>query len=373
MPSNASHKSMEMLLEPCEVACADSLGSSFGGFPVSRTSSRSISSESIPSLDPDDRSLFSLGNPPTPDAVRLLSSPGSSSLRRTKQRSLTTCTEDCASDHPLIAQSVSDVAAVDSDDNTSISSFMVKPTKSADRRKSGLKSNLTASLQSLKSRALSSLSQFSLSNVGPNPSYNPYAFSDATLWEHPFIFPRVGPEIRPDAFTGTPTKSQRRYFNPIALSFDEQQTYFRQALHTSQSEVDRSMPMIQMQTYSRPRRSMGRSKSSPASSSSSDNDANSRSSPGSPPSSHIRPREPRENSDFLRVVVLEMNMRRVGKLEETVAGRAKIWLPPRQTATSPGDRRDDADTLISPGGSVLTRSQTARVTPRRWQSVSADD
>jgi len=41
-----------------------------------------------------------------------------------------------------------------------------------------------------------------------------------------------------------------------------------------------------------------------------------------------RPREPRENSDFLRVVVLEMNMRRKGKLRDGL-GRARIWLGPR--------------------------------------------
>lgn len=43
-----------------------------------------------------------------------------------------------------------------------------------------------------------------------------------------------------------------------------------------------------------------------------------------------RQREPRENADFLRVVVLEMNMRRKGKLDDAVAGRARIWLPPRE-------------------------------------------
>ena len=49
-----------------------------------------------------------------------------------------------------------------------------------------------------------------------------------------------------------------------------------------------------------------------------------------------RPREPRENSDFLRVVVLEMNMRRVGKLAG--GGRARIWLGPR----TDGQTQDEA-------------------------------
>ena len=62
----------------------------------------------------------------------------------------------------------------------------------------------------------------------------------------------------------------------------------------------------------------------------------------------MRQREPRENSDFLRVVVLEMNMRREGKLE---MGRAKIWLPPRQSVES--------DVAVQ--GTI----------PRRWIGVSA--
>jgi len=51
-----------------------------------------------------------------------------------------------------------------------------------------------------------------------------------------------------------------------------------------------------------------------------------------------RPREPRENNEFLRICVLEMNMRRAGKLEDEEdkaaamamrKGRRAFWLPPR--------------------------------------------
>jgi hypothetical protein len=58
-----------------------------------------------------------------------------------------------------------------------------------------------------------------------------------------------------------------------------------------------------------------------------------------------RPREPRENSDFLRVVVLEMNMRRVGKLSGE--GRARIWLGPRSDGH-----------LTSTGGSEPSESES---------------
>lgn len=44
----------------------------------------------------------------------------------------------------------------------------------------------------------------------------------------------------------------------------------------------------------------------------------------------VRQREVRENPDFLRVIVLEMNMRRGGKLSETAPGKARLVLPPRQ-------------------------------------------
>ncbi|KAF2148261.1 hypothetical protein K461DRAFT_288504 [Myriangium duriaei CBS 260.36] len=360
-PANASHKSMEMLLEPCEVACVDSLDS-LDGFPISRLDSNSTSSDSTPSLEADDaRSLLSIGNPPTPDALRILNSASLGSSRKAKQRSLTS-TEDCALDHPLIPRSVPEIVV--DDELAETESFTAPSTKSTDTRKSSFKSNLTSSLQNLKSRALNSLSQLSLSNVGPTPSYHHYAFSDATLWQHPFLFPRVGPEIRPNAVTGTATQYQRRYFNPTVLSFDEQQSRFRKALHSSQPEPDRDRhsPMILMKTYSRPlqKRATGRKSSQGA-----DTEAGRALS-----APNVRSREARENSDFLRVVVLEMNMRRVGKLDDTAVGRAKIWLPPRQMSAYPAD---DADNAAENSGPSLQRSQSARVTPRRWRSISADD
>jgi len=70
-----------------------------------------------------------------------------------------------------------------------------------------------------------------------------------------------------------------------------------------------------------------------------------------------RQREPRENAEFLRICVLEMNMRRAGKLEpENVnvgagaggsgggmmparTGRRAFWLPPRQMGRDGGKGR----------------------------------
>ena len=172
--------------------------------------------------------------------------------------------------------------------------------------------------------------------------------SDDVLWSHPFLFPRFSPEIRP-SFKGTPNSVQRRYLNPIPLSFEEQEAPFQQALHAPYLEEQQShdahdVPTIQMQTYSRSGGRGGKGRSSRASA---DVDAD-----GAVVTAAVaaamRQREPRENSDFLRVVVLEMNMRREGKLE---TGRAKICLPPRQTAES--------DAVVQ--GKV----------PQRWIGVSA--
>lgn len=51
-----------------------------------------------------------------------------------------------------------------------------------------------------------------------------------------------------------------------------------------------------------------------------------------------RQRDMRENSDFIRVAVMEMLMRKRGKLDDQKPGRAKWALPPRQPPTKPYER-----------------------------------
>ena len=103
-----------------------------------------------------------------------------------------------------------------------------------------------------------------------------------------------------------------------------------------------------------------------------------------------RPREPRENSDFLRVVVMEMNMRRAGKLDGE--GKARIWLGPRRDGEG-AKMEERGDVLMGVIG-VAAESQeeasetdeehgtlrqtvsnasakTERAVPRRWVSVPA--
>ena len=292
---------------------------------------RSDSSDSIPSLEGDANSLFSSGSPATPGSMysrkpsvnrRSIMNTRKETPRSQPQR------ESCIEDHPL-------KPIPDLEDDV----FDFYPTHdlaTPSKSKSSFTSNLTTSLQALK---LAALSPFTPRKATPAPNRraanNPERavivsqLSDDVLWSHPFLFPRFSPEVRPE-YKGTPTSVQRRYLNPIPLSFEEQEAPFQQALHApylaeQQSHDVHNVPTIQMQTYSRSGGRKGR-----ASKASADVDAD-----GAVVTAAVaaamRQREHRENSDFLRVVVLEMNMRREGKLE---TGRARICLPPRQTAES---------------------------------------
>jgi hypothetical protein len=114
---------------------------------------------------------------------------------------------------------------------------------------------------------------------------------------------------------------------------------------TIDADADTHAPMIQMQTYDRRGRSKSRRRTS-------DPFSEAGRALSSPPV--VRQREPRENSDFLRVIVLEMNMRRVGKLDAKAVGRARIWLPPRK-----------------PGSSKASSIHSASGVPERWVGTVA--
>lgn len=71
-------------------------------------------------------------------------------------------------------------------------------------------------------------------------------------------------------------------------------------------------------------------------------------------------REPRENPEFLRIAVLELQMRRAGKTQgrpvgsSAGMGRRGWWLPPRAANSDEDSPASMADGLV----------------PRRWQGVS---
>ncbi|KAG0124377.1 hypothetical protein HOY82DRAFT_581806 [Tuber indicum] len=253
----------------------------------SQLSLRSSSSESVPSLDNDDESTFSWN------------SVSSSPLSRRRSggdprfRGLSSPPEDSQDDHPLMWDSDDDVSNVPTLE-PEIGFFSEDALKRITRRLN-FKSNLTASIRVLKSAARS-FSSISVST----PLIQPDDYLTRSILS---ITPQFTDEKRPAPTLDTPTPALRRYLNPTNPVPD--------------------MPCtgaVQMQTYHSNRPDLTENKHSPSSPSSPDSN-------GSPVT---RPREVRENGDFLRVIVLEMNMRRGGKLADTSAGKARLVLPPRQ-------------------------------------------
>ena len=279
---------------------------------------RSTSAESVPSLEADDRSILSSESLSTPESLR--SRKSISNLKKEKARSLPVA-EECASRHPLVPPLPGDE---DPDEGLIISPPNTSRTPTP-KPKSGLKSNLTSSLQALKNVAINSISSITSSGASaPSQRALSSPMSDDILWSHPFLFPRFSSEIRP-AIEGTPTKAQRRYLNPMPLTFEEQEAPYQLALHAPYlAEATDAAPTIQMQTYSRGRRKSSIKRSGP--------DPQFEAGRALLGATGVRQRELRENGDFLRVVVMEMNMKRSGKL---ATGRAKMWLPPRQASPSP--------------------------------------
>ena len=243
---------------------------------------RSASSESVPGLETDDAaSAISWSDPATPKA----------SLQRSnidrKTRMVSAPPEDCVLDHPLLFES-----------DKLEEPLVAEVIDSIPRKKQGFrnvlsfKSNLTASLRVLRSAAMS-ISSFSAPLIQPDDLLTRSILSNN---------PRYPDERRPRPSEETPTPALRRYLNPLPTCQDNYCT-----------------GAIQMQTYNRVRRSSRqKSRTIPPP----------RTDEGDTP----RPREPRENSNFLRIIVLEMSMRREGKLSDTAHGRARLVLPPRQAS-----------------------------------------
>lgn len=277
--------------------------------------SRSISSDSIsstlpPSLDYENPSYAShWDNISTPESI------GRKSLPERKEKIVSSPPkEDCILDHPLLHYGPDEcediIAAADMNDTT-------PPPPPPTERFRSFKSNLTASLQALKSAA-KSFSNFTAPSVPPDD------FLTRSL-----LSPRFTSEMRPKHLEGLPSPELRRYLNPQPAPISP--TELTMHLHDSfalDTDVDPHAPMIQMQTYERRGRGQKSRRSRTADPFSEAGRVLSNDAPA------VRQREPRENSDFLRVIVLEMNMRRVGKLDTKAVGKARIWLPPRKPASN---------------------------------------
>lgn len=266
---------------------------------------RSLSSDSMPSLEADIESSGSVSNPSTPGIPV--------GKRRPKTLSLST-SEDCILDHPLLpgpSESASDSEGVQND----IETLAAENRRSASS-KSSFKSNLTASLRILKSAA-ASFSYF----TAPIVHRDDYIAQSLLS-----ISPQFTDERRPLPSADVPDPALRRYLNPVTVSPVE--LHF----HHEQPSGSNCTASIQLQPYRRALTTSSKASAPPVFTS----HPLSRASDETFTTTSSRQREPRENSDFLRVIVLEMNMRKVGKLSDASPGRAKLWLPARQD-TSPSE------------------------------------
>ncbi|KAK6521056.1 hypothetical protein TWF506_001289 [Arthrobotrys conoides] len=247
--------------------------------PRSALSIRSLSTESIPSLANDDEGTFSWGAPVTPSPLR----------RSSKLNKTFSPPEECVLDHPLLAAE-SQEASSDEDLDPS-SSLYTEQEKKLGAFRLSFKSNLTASLRVLRSaaRTFTSLS---------TPLTQPDDFLTRSILS---ISPQYNTDEKRPKFSDVPTPALRRYLNPSPKTFSRELGQF-----TDRNESISAS--IQLETYKH-------TIITP------------------PPEVPVtRTREVRENSDFLRVIVLEMNMRRQGKLSDTSQGKARFVLPPRQSS-----------------------------------------
>lgn len=305
-----------LLSPPDEQDEDDVIGSETGR--ESLRSTRTMSSDSVPSLDDESISESPINSLLTPNSRGRRSLPVRRLLSVSSARS-----ESGSEDHPLSAPDM-DLDELD---------FRVfqRPQENeekrpeiqleAPRRKSAFKSNLTSSLKALRSAA------WSLSSLAP-PMMLPDDFLTRSIIS---IDPQVPftDERMPPLLEDTPTPALRRYLNPTTNAPIEAHIPSSLAQTMSATKCTAS---IQMQTYkiSRAARSTSpsvisrRTQTTPE-----DVFADVATGPVA------RQRDMRENSDFIRIAVMEMAMRRKGKLDEQKPGRARWALPPRKPSTKP--------------------------------------
>ncbi|KAL3495197.1 hypothetical protein BJX62DRAFT_196328 [Aspergillus germanicus] len=337
---------LDVLLTPLEES-EKSFASSDCDSETLSCSVPSISVSSVPSLENDLETPSSISIPFTPSSQR---NPSDRILRRRRPFNC----ENCAYDHPLLDTEPSDSG----DEHTPTSQQPWSPPNNTPSRTfistrsfprlGSLKSNLTASLRAIKSAA-QSVSAFA------SPSVQPDDFLTRALFT---ITPEMTDDRRPPPMDDTPSPALRRYLNPIMVSPAEMYSYQDQPHESLDSR--KSPISVQMQTYHRSG-ARGSRKSRFRFSSSKTRDRTSLSFDPEAPVPLSRQREPRENSDFLRMVVLEMNMRRRGKLRDDVPTRARVWLPPRKGSQAkfvPYDfeEEDEEETSI----------------PTRWIGISVE-
>lgn len=268
-------------------------------------SSRSMSDDSMPSLISDFDMSSSVGSPRVPGIF--------TPTRGRREKSLSSMQVDnCGIDHPLSSRynNVPHFGLPHPSDTETLTPDVEMPITSS---RPSFISNLTASIRVLKTAAMS--------------------FSNFTAHHHePIGRPSLSDSLkftddrRPSPLNEAPDLATRRYLNPVTVSPAEMHIH-----HDHDQRRTKCTTSIQLQTYQRKGPSSKNATSPAIFAPSILGPSEGRSTPTQNPLPS-RQREPRENSNFLRVIVLEMNMRKAGKMEDAAPGKARIWLPPRHSA-----------------------------------------
>lgn len=317
--SSSSLQSWEILLSPPDESEQETASvTSDSNLGPLQYSIHSFSSDSMPSLEGDAESIASTSNLSTP--AMSLSKRGCS-----ERRSKTFSGEDCLLDHPLLPK------MTDCDmDCEALDEAYAPEIRFSSRSTFQFKSNLTASLRILRSAA-TSLSNFTAATVQRD---------DYLIRSLLFTSPQLTDERRPLPSADVPDPALRRYLNPITLSPAE--LHF----HPDPAPYIHCTTSIQLQTYHRAFKAPLHHNKATAPPVFTSHPLSRSLAHGSEPlpsatsPSMSRQREPRENSDFLRIIVLEMSMRKMGKLSEDAPGKAKLWLPPRLILPTSAEEAD---------------------------------
>ena len=243
--------------------------------------------------------------------------------------------EDCLTDHPLMSP------ILDSKMKPDVVEYLVESPISM-ARLSKFKSNLTASFRAISSAAKS------ISNM-TTPALRQDEYLTRSLLS---ISTQLTDERRPATSNQLPDPALRRYLNPTPSSMSPAEFYaYRNETRHVEGISGPWKASIQLQTcHRRPPPSRVATmpplfQKEPVPSSLDESSTTTVAAP--------RQRETRENGDFLRIIVLEMNMRRKGRLKEIEPGRARLWLPPRQVH-----------------GMNLRKEEGCKV-PKRWIGITA--
>lgn len=314
---------LDLLLTPPEDLESDDMSlcdSNLG----SALSTRTVSLESMPSLSESytTDTFSSLGSPRTPSRRR---------KAQPTRRSLVPVSSPPgqAEEHPLSSPDIIDELDFRFFENESELETRKTLRLSFQPVKSAFKSNLTASLRALR-QAARSLSNLNLTSIPPEDF-----LTRSILTLDPQV--PFTDERRPPPLEEEPTAALRRYLNPTTS------VRLEQPLAAAPGPVTKTYTAsIQMQTYKvhRPRSSSSTGSGrvphpsvSPSSSAQASQSPQRKSTTVAEyPLPGPRQREMRENPDFIRIAVMEMAMRRQGKLDDQRPGRARWALPPRKTS-----------------------------------------